>query len=248
MDEKRARLILASYRPGADDPGDPLFAEALQAVAANPALAQWFAEEEAFDRAIAAHIDAFPAPFGLKTRILAGAKAPSISRYGRWIIGLAGAVALLFLLSQVANVWRHAPPESTALPAYASEMVSFIKVPPSLEMESGDLSAIKGWLTQKEVRLPDIPPNLAALDPVGCRILSFRQHDVTLICFHRGSDRLAHLFVVDRAALPQMKPGDAVVFQREGEWTTAMWAEKDQVYMIAVQGGESAVEGYLPHA
>ena len=248
MDEKRARLILDSYRPGVDDPGDPQFAEALEEVAGNPSLAEWFVAEQSFDQAIAAHLEAVPAPFGLKTRILAQAKAPATSRYGRWIIGLAGVAALLFLLSQVADVWRRAAPESTVLPAYASEMVSFIRVPPSLEMESANLNAIKGWLTQKEAVRPNIPPNLAALAPVGCRILSFRQHDVTLICFHRGSDALAHLFVVDRTALPQMKPGDAVIFQREGEWMTAVWAEKDQVYMIAVQGGEAAVQDYLPRA
>ena len=246
MDEKRARLILESYRPGVDDPGEPEFAEALQEVAGNPGLAEWFAEEQAFDRAIAAHLEAIPAPFGLKTRILTHAEARPTSPYARWIVGLAGVAALLFLLSQVADIWRRAAPESTALPAYASEMVSFIRVPPSLGMKSGDLDAIKGWLTQKEAVLPDIPPNLAALAPVGCRILSFRQHDVTLICFHRGSDRLAHLFVVDRAALPQMKPGETVVFQREGEWMTAMWMEKEQVYMIAVQGGEAAARDYLP--
>ncbi len=80
MDEKRARLILESYRPGVDDPGDPPVAEALQEVAANPGLAEWFAEEQAFDRAIAAHLEAVPAPFGLKTRILASAEAPSTSR------------------------------------------------------------------------------------------------------------------------------------------------------------------------
>jgi hypothetical protein len=231
-----------------DDPGDPQFTEALQEVAGNPGLAEWFAEEQAFDQAIAAHLAAVPAPFGLKTRILARDSAASTSRYARWIFGLAGAAALLFLLSQVAEVWRRPVPESTALPAYANEMVSFIKVPPSLEMKSGDLGAIKSWLTQKETVLPNIPPNLAALAPVGCRILSFRQHDVTLICFHQGSDKLAHLFVVDRAALPGVKPGDAVIFQREGEWMTATWAEKDQVYTIAVQGGESAVQDYLPSA
>jgi len=248
MDEKRARLILESYRPRLDDPGDPQFAEALREVAGNPGLAEWFAEEQAFDQAIAAHLAAVPTPFGLKTRILARATAPPTSRYARWIVGLAGVAALLFLFSQVAEVWRSAVPESAVLSAYANEMVSFIKVPPSLEMESANLDRIKGWLTQKEAVVPHIPPNLAALAPVGCRILSFRQHDVTLICFHRETGTVAHLFVVDRSALPGVKAGDAVIFQREGEWMTATWAEKDQVYMIAVQGGETAVQSYLPNA
>ena len=70
MNEQEARLILQAYRPGAD-PDDPEVAAALQEAARNPELARWFAEEQAFDRAIAAHLGNVPAPFGLKTRILA---------------------------------------------------------------------------------------------------------------------------------------------------------------------------------
>ena len=87
------------------------------------------------------------------------------------------------------------------------EMVSFIRLNPPLEMKSHDLGAIKGWLAK--AALPtEVPPGLAALEPLGCRLLSFRGHDVALICFQREGDRLAHLFVVDRAAMPKMKPGD----------------------------------------
>jgi hypothetical protein len=248
MTEQEARLILQSYGPAVEDPNDPQFAEALRMAAENPELARWWEEEQAFDRAMATHLEAMPAPYGLKTRILAQAAAPTTSRFARWIVGLAGAAALLFLLAQVADVWRNAAPRAGALPDYASEMVSFIKVPPSLELMSDNLGAIQGWLARKDAVLPDVPARLAILDPVGCRVLSFRGHDVTLICFQRGGDRLAHLFVVDRAALPHVQPGDRVVFQREGEWMTATWMENDHVYTIAVQGDEAAAQHYLPRA
>ena len=94
----------------------------------------------------------------------------------------------------------------------------------------------------------DVRQCAAALEPAGCRILSFRGHDVTLICFHRDGNQLAHLFVVDRAALPKLKPGAGPIFSSEGEWTTATWAEKDRAYMIAVQGDRDAAQRYLPDA
>ncbi len=248
MDEQQVRLILQAYRPGAQDKDDPDFVAALQETALNPELARWFAEEQAFDQAMAAHLDAVPAPFGLKTRILAQAKAPATSWGSRWIIGLAGVAALLFLLAQVIAFWRNGEPASATLPDYAKEMVSFVKLDPSLEMESHDLGTIKNWLERKEAIRMEIPQGLAALEPVGCRILSFRGHDVTLICFHREGNRLAHLFVVDRAALPKLRPGEGPVFSTEGEWTTASWSEKDQAYMITVQGDRAAVQRYLPDA
>ena len=133
MNEAETRLILQSYRPGLDDPNDPQFAEALRSAAADPERARWWEEEQAFDQAMAAQIAAVPAPFGLKTRILAQAPAPAAFRFTRWIVGLAGAAALLFLVAQVADVWRNRGAESAdLLPAYSNEMVSFIKVAPSL--------------------------------------------------------------------------------------------------------------------
>ncbi len=247
MDEQEARLILQAYAPGMEV-DDPQIAAALQEAARNPALAHWFAEEQAFDRAIAAHLEAVPAPFGLKTRILAQlAPPPEASRPWSWVVKLAGVAALLFLLVQVVSLFRPAPPE-VRVSNYAQEMVSFIRLGGALDMESDNLGKIEKWLSQKDAAPQFIPPNLAALQPLGCRLLSFRGQTVTLICFQRGPDGLAHLFVVNRAAMPQMKPGSPPVYTNTGDWTTAAWAENGRVYMIAVQGDKTAVQRYLPHA
>ena len=246
MNEQEARLILQAYRPGAD-PDDPEVAAALQEVARNPELARWFAEEQAFDRAIAAHLGNVSAPFGLKTRILAQAAPPAASRQWSWAVRLAGVAAILFLLTQIISLFRPAPPE-TPVSNYAQEMVSFIRLGGALDMESQDLGQIKEWLSKKEASPGFVPPRLAALQPRGCRLLSVHGQTVTLISFKRDNDRLAHLFVVDRAALPQMKSGAPPVFAGVGDWMTASWVENDRVYMIAVQGDRGAVQRYLPSA
>jgi uncharacterized membrane protein YbaN (DUF454 family) len=248
MDEQQARLILQAYRPGDQDQNDPQFAEALEEMRKNPELARWFAEEREFDLAVAAHLESVAAPYGLKTRILAQARPPATSATSRWAAGLAVVAALLFLFAQIVSLWRESSHPSTALPDYTREMVSFVRLTPPLELESKDLGAIKQWLAQKEMPALEVPARLAALDPVGCRVLSFRGRDVTLICFQRDKKRLAHLFVVDRSALPKLKPGAAPIFSREGDWTTASWAEKDRAYTIAVQGGPDAARRYLPGA
>jgi len=248
MDEQQARLILKAYRPGGQDQSDPHFSEALLETSRNPRLAQWFADEQAFDQAIAAHLEKMPAPFGLKTRILANAGVRAESRASRWLVGLATVTALLFLCAQIISLWRNPAPAGGALPDYSREMVSFVRLPPPLDMESNDLGKIQNWVSQKKSFSVVTPPALASLEPVGCRALSFHGHDVTLICFHRDGIRLAHLFVVDRAALPKVNPGQKPIFSTEGEWTTASWVEHGHVYMIAVQGDRAAVESYLPSA
>jgi len=246
MNEQEARLILQAYRPGAG-PDDPEVAVALQEAARNPELGRWFAEEQAFDRAIAAHLGNVPAPFGLKTRILAQLGPPAAPHRWSWAVKLAGVVALLFLITQLVSLFHPAVPEAQ-VSNYAREMVSFIRLGGALDMESDDLGQIKEWLSKKEASPGFVPPRLAALQPLGCRLLSFRGQTVTLICFKRDNDRLAHLFVVDRAALPQMKSGAPPVFAGVGDWMTASWVENDRVYMIAVQGDRGAVQHYLPSA
>lgn len=247
MDREEARRTLAAYRPDDQDQADPQFAEALREAERDPELARWLAEEREFDRAIAAHLESVPAPFGLKTRILAGA-APRTSPKPGWAAALAVAAALLFLLAQIVSPWRESAHNASLLADYEREMVSFIQLTPPLEKESSDLDEIKNWLAQNKVQQVSVPPRLAALDPVGCRILSFRGRKVTLICFKRAEKNLAHLFVVDRAVLPKLDPGGAPVYADEGKWTTVSWAEKDRAYMIAVQGGREVAKRFLPRA
>ncbi|HEY1770623.1 MAG TPA: hypothetical protein VGG02_10265 [Chthoniobacterales bacterium] len=244
MDETQARLILQNYRPGL--PNDPETAEALRMAAANPELGRWFADEQAFDRAIAAQIESVPAPFGLKTRILAEGGAKKAAGKARWIFGLAAFAALGFLSAELVSLWRAPAPVGSA--EYAREMASFIQLAPPLPMESHDLGAIRNWLSDKNAPAAKVPARLAALDPIGCRVLSFRGHEVTLICFRREGNRLAHLFVVNRAAMPKLKMGDKPVFDNENGWMTATWMEDDQIYMIATQGGRTMIEKYLPNA
>ena len=45
MNNKQAREILLSYRPGRDDTSDPQIAEALRLLDQDPELASWFAEQ-----------------------------------------------------------------------------------------------------------------------------------------------------------------------------------------------------------
>ena len=138
MDEQQARLILQAYLAGAER-DDPEVAEALREVAGKPELARWFAEEQAFDRAMAAHLEAVPAPLGLKTRILANATAPAQARQWSWAVKLAAVAALLFLAAQIVSLFRASAAASNRVPEYASEMVSFIRLAPPLEMKSHDL-------------------------------------------------------------------------------------------------------------
>ena len=245
MEKDKAQSILSVYRLGDQDEADPFFAEAKAELARNPELANWFAQEQAFDRAISEKLADLVAPFGLKTRILANA-TPVATRQWSWTARFALAAAALFLLAQVIGLWRTQSEKTRTLAHYQQEMVSFIKLDPPLEVESHDLAKMQTWLSQENAPSKmDLPRRLATLQPVGCRVLRFRDHKVTLLCFKRGGDNLAHLFVVDRAALPKLKPGAKPVFAGEGEWMTASWAKEDDAYMLVTRGDRDTLLRYL---
>jgi hypothetical protein len=52
VDKARIKMLLASFRPGTDDENDPLFREALEQLAHDPELAEWFRAEQEFDAAM----------------------------------------------------------------------------------------------------------------------------------------------------------------------------------------------------
>ena len=247
MTKEEAKKILAAYRPSDQDRLDANFAEALREAEKDAELARWFAEEREFDRAVAGHLGSIPVPFALKTRILAN-MAPRTSAPLRWLGPLtAAAVAGLVLLALGISVSRGRGQHSAPVSDYEQEMMSFVKLQPPLEMESLEIGPIKQWITEHKAPLADIPPGIAAVETMGCRILSFRGHPVTLICFCHGNT-VAHLLMVDRAALPTLEPRKPPVLSSQGDWTIATWADQRYAYMVAVHDRPGAARQYLPHA
>ena len=70
MDKDAAKLLLESYRPR--DADDPIFAEALREVAADPELAAWFKDTQRFDALMSEKLQEMPVPTDLRNHILLG--------------------------------------------------------------------------------------------------------------------------------------------------------------------------------
>ena len=109
MTNDEAKFILNAYRPNGRDASDTLFAAALEQVKRDPALAAWFAREQAHGAVVGAKLRELAPPAGLRDAILAGARAsgaepaPAARRAGIpwWAAAAAGLV-----LGVSAVVWR----------------------------------------------------------------------------------------------------------------------------------------------
>jgi hypothetical protein len=244
MDDVEVRSILGAYRAGED----ARFQEAIKRAEADPDLARWWADEQALDRIIEAKLLSTEAPSDLEERLLSRGKIGG----ARWnnrrrLITLA--VAAVVVLAAFFGSWKGPFQPAASLADYRDEMISFVKVEPTLELQSTQLSHVTDWLQKSGAASQlEIPKELQKLTPLGSRILRFRGHDVALICFRRPEGDLVHLFVIDRAALPKFSRAGGHQVSSEEKWTAAAWPEDDKVYLLVVEGDHELLERFLTTA
>jgi len=241
-----ARLILSAYRPGGQDTHDPAFAAALEAAKKDPALAQWFAGQQAFDRLVAGHLRAVAVPADLRAKILAGAAASRPRQWWRQPRWWALAAAVL-IFAGVAGFW---PGKDAGLAdwqrrglAVAGEIVAARE---PFDLQHRDAAALTAWLRDHATPQPvALPAPLDGKPTLGCKTIAWDGHRMSLICFDLGDGVIVHLFTTDRAGLAHVPADGPARFVRAGAWTVAMWNEGDKTLMLATDQGEEPLRRVL---
>jgi anti-sigma factor RsiW len=243
MDKSEIRAILSAYHPG-DDIDDPRFQQAKAAAEADPELAQWWAEQQELDRVISSKLMSTEVPRHLKTQLTAWEKRTV--RRNSWNRGIILAAAVIVALAVIFSSWRGLFQPAASLADFRDEMVSFVKVTPSLELETSDLTRATNFLGKSGAPSQfEVPRRLRNLELVGCRTLRYRGYDVALLCFKREGGRIAHLLVVDRAAVGRLPNKKNAELAKQGEWMTAGWEEGGRAYLLAAEGEEQAARQFL---
>jgi hypothetical protein len=235
MNHDEAKLILQAYRPGGADAETPRFHEALAQARLDPELARWLANELDLDQRIGGKIRAsLVPPDSLKAALLAQrriVRPPVWWRRPAWQLAAACLAALLVL----GVYWSRS---TGGFPGYRSAMADFVGHRlDRLDLMSHDLAEVRRWLHQQggqgELLLP---AGLERGTSLGCRLVDWQRHKVSLVCFDLGNDHVAHLLVIDRAALDDA-PAESPVFRQIGDMATVGWSRGDKTYLVASQGG-----------
>ena len=241
-----ARLLFSAYRPGGQDADDPTFADAIEAAKNDPELAQWLAEQQAFDGAVAGHLRSVEVPPDLRARILAGAK---VSRRRPWwaLPRTRALAAALVVFAVIAGLWLGNTDGLADWQKRGLAVLDGIEANhESFDLEDHDAAALTAWLRGHAV--PHIAALPAALDgkpTFGCKSIAWDGHKMSLICFDLGGGVAVHLFTTDRAGLAHLPPDGAPHFARNGAWTVAMWNEGDKTLMLATDKGEAPLRRVL---
>ena len=244
-----ARLLFSAYRPGGQDADDPTFAAAIEAAKNDPALAQWLAEQQAFDQAVAGHLRAVDVPADLRAKILAAAAlSRPRSRRGaqRWW-ALAAALALL---AGLAAFWVEKADGLADWQRDGLAVLANIEADrATLDFENRDAAVLTAWLRERAVPQPAaLPARLAGLPTFGCKSIAWDGHKISLICFDLGDGVNVHLFTTDRAGLAHLPPDGPPRLTRKGVWTVALWNDGDKTFMLATDKGAEPLRRVLPIA
>ncbi len=232
MNNDEAKFILQAYRPGGGDAQDALFAQALEQVRRDPALATWFERERTHDAAVAAKLRTIVPPAELRSAILAGGTIAS-RRTRRWVvpawIGLAASVAMILT---AALFWLQ-PAQAEEFSEFAMDYASG---PFRLSNHQEDMDKLRTWLAERRAPLPlQIPTGCQKLQALGCKTVEYRGKNISLICFERG--REFHLFVARRTDYPNLRECPKPEFTTKGKWASAHWSDSENCYVLATDAG-----------
>jgi hypothetical protein len=234
VDKSEAKIILQAYRANGADATDPHFTEALQLAGIDAELKAWFAEQQAFDRAISAKLRSAPVPADLRASILAGRKVVPAPIWWRRPAALIAVVAAMLMLLAIPFMLqtRNTPQFSE----FKRDSMSFLDSLNKLDMSSKDHETVRAWLAahggHKQFSLPT---QLGGKPSLGCRIFEWKGNKVTLICFNTTVGKKfeeVHLLVVDERAIRNRPPEGKPVFESNGEWDTASWRDDGLAYVL----------------
>lgn len=246
MNNVEAKFILQGYRPNGADAADATFCAALEQTRHDPALREWFAREQAFDRGISAKLSQIHAPAGLREAILAGghltASGPARRSWWRHPALLAAAAGVAVIFTTTLALWPKQAVAGRALTEFALSDALGDKNHGGHGAEAGALQAM---LSQPTTRLGDsLPVDFATLRKTGCRTMNLEGRDVLEVCFKRNGTWF-HCYIAQRRDFPALVASATPALMEKNGAGVASWADTSRFYVLVTKSGPSALEKLL---
>ena len=245
MNREEAQFILHAYRASGEDAHDLQFADALALVRTDPELAHWFTHEQALDAAIAGRIRSVLPPPELTNQLLLARKVIRPRPWWRKPASLAAAASLALLIS-AASFWFLRRSGETEFASFRGTMIeASIDMTNHIDVMGLDADELKQWLIEHRGDPAfTLPPNLASKGIIGCKVLEWHGHRVTLLCL-KFAGKHVDVFVVNASDLPRVSLGPVPRFGSERGLTTAAWRHEGKIYFLAGNIPESDLKQLL---
>ena len=243
MNNAEAKFILQGYRSNGTDATDETFCAAVEQAGKDPALGEWFARQQAFDRAVSAKLEQITPPVDLRAAILAGGRvtAAGAPRRAWWSHPgwLAAAASVAILLAVTLALW---PRSAVAFEKFAVTDAKNSATHGGHGHETGELQAM---LNNPATALTGkLPIDYATLHDKGCRLVKFQGRDVLEVCFNRNGVWF-HCYIARAADFPRLAIGSAPTLLELGGAALASWSDGAHLLVVVSQSGRKDLEGLL---
>lgn len=244
MTTQQAKETLLLYRPGSSDALEPGVRVALDMAQSDAGLQSWLVRQGDFHGKISQSLRRIEPPPGLKERLLAG--RPAAAKIVWWkrpeLMALA---AVLTMLCCLLAFWASAP-GGDKFAEYHARMAKTALREYRMNMLASDPAQIRDFLASHgHPANYQIPEKLSALTGVGCALLRWNDHPVSLVCLRQANQDLVWLFVA-KADVFKTQPGaSSPEFRQVGKLATATWTSRGLTYILAGIGDKALVEHYL---
>lgn len=249
MNSQEAKRILAAYRPGSSDTDDPQVAAALEQVARDPALKDWFERQVAFHNAMRESFNQIPVPADLPTRLCKPSKITILETWAQRPIVWAAAAGIILLITFSALWWPRSSADSFAI--FETRMVQAALRQYRMDLVTNDMAQIRQFLGRSRAPADyELRGTLAELNPVGAGLLTWKDQRVSMVCLDSGErDRtnVLYLFIVDHSAVTRPPPA-IPVFRKVNKLMTACWTQGQKAYLLAAPLGIEELRRYLSPA
>jgi hypothetical protein len=255
MNREKAKLILQNYRPGGQDRDDPQFAQALALTEQDPALKQWFQDQQRFDQNLTATLQNIPIPATLQADILTQIRdarttpqnetAPhtlwqtlhNILHYPildfrkttppppRWRSRPIMAIAAGLALLAILGIYWTARP--TTFNTFCQQITEEAWAAyPHIQFRSTNIAEIRTWLTSHGADPQfNLPPTLQNTPIHGCTLIDWHGRKIPVLCIAEHTTHL-HLIIVDDPNVTDAPPLNQPELIDYGLVRTASWSAK----------------------
>lgn len=242
IEEAKQRLQAYRWYDGAEDAADPFFDEALKLARENSELGEWFAQQQAFDKAMSSALQTMTPPAGLRESLLLSAKRRSPSNrsnhfwFSRQLLALAAALVLL-----LGGAAWYSGLFAPLRPGSALTMESFAKQvldlrdqgQISLGKSGSDPDQLRVWLAEQGAPAQFVlPRGLDRLPSHGCQTYRIGGAKVAFICFPIEGGQVAYLFIVDQSSLKGVSPLESPSFHATSGGAYATWSAGGKSYVL----------------
>jgi hypothetical protein len=158
---------------------------------------------------------------------------------------IAAAAAVALLISAASLLWLRRNGETEFASFRATMIEAALDMRKHIDVMGLDADELKQWLIENRGD-PDfvLPPHLADKGIMGCKVLDWHGHRVTLLCLKFGGKHV-DVFVVNESDLPRLSLDAAPVFASERGITTATWRREGKIYFLAGNIPESDLKQLL---